>query len=147
MKLLPPHYLLLSVFLMGLMNFLCPFYRFDSNYLVVCGLLLVFTGPVLTLWGARLFVKAETPIRPFTETTKLVLTGPYRFTRNPMYVGMTTILLGQVLAMGSLSPLLVVFLFVFIIQNLFIKKEEQILIEKFGEEYLKFQTQVPRWLF
>ncbi|NIO84348.1 MAG: hypothetical protein GTN53_27945, partial [Candidatus Aminicenantes bacterium] len=77
--------------------------------------------------SARLFARAETAIRPFEESTTLVRSGMYRVTRNPMYLGMVLVLLGIALILGSLSTFLLIPLFAWLIQSLFIVHEEAML--------------------
>ena len=95
--------------------------------------------------GAR-FRRAGTPFRPGSEATALVQEGPFRFTRNPMYLGMTLLLFGIALLTGSLSPLLVPPLFMALIDILFVRKEERWMEEAFGESYRAYRGRVRRWL-
>lgn len=83
---------------------------------------------------------------PFSKTTALVVTGPYRFTRNPMYLGMLLVLLGIALWLGTLVPLLVVPLLALALQKGFVEKEERLLEEQFGDEYRAFRARVRRWI-
>ncbi|HEX7918484.1 MAG TPA: methyltransferase, partial [Gemmatimonadales bacterium] len=70
----------------------------------------------------------------------------YRFTRNPMYLGMTLVLAGVGLALGSPAPLIMVPLFVWFITRRFILLEEQLLLERFGATYEGYRAGVRRWL-
>ena len=72
--------------------------------------------------------------------------GPYRFTRNPMYLGMAGILLGVAIYVGSLTPFIVIPAFMALIQERFILPEEQKLEEAFGADYLAFKARIHRWL-
>lgn len=110
------------------------------------GVLFIAAGLTMAAVSAGAFARAGTAIRPFEETTVLVTHGFYRFTRNPMYLGMLLVLLGIVIVLGSVSPLLVLPFFVWVIQRRFIVHEESILEEKFGEQYREFKNRVRRWL-
>ncbi len=80
------------------------------------------------------------------NTSDLVISGLYKVTRNPMYVGLQTILTGYAIWLGSLSPFFVLPLFYFIITEMQIKPEEAILEKKFGQDYLNYKNSVRRWL-
>jgi protein-S-isoprenylcysteine O-methyltransferase Ste14 len=100
----------------------------------------------LILWAAGLFKRAGTGIVPFSESTALVTGGPYRLTRNPMYVGMAAVLFGAAAVMGSLTPFIGSIAFVAIITARFILPEEAHLERAFGPSYLELKRRVRRWL-
>ena len=77
---------------------------------------------------------------------QIVATGPYRYTRNPMYVGLTLILIGVWLLLGTASAALPIAIFVWIIQSRFIRGEERFLDEIFGEQYRGYKSRVRRWI-
>jgi protein-S-isoprenylcysteine O-methyltransferase Ste14 len=93
-----------------------------------------------------LFRHGRTTIIPFQESTALITAGPYRFTRNPMYLGMALFLLGAAFFLGSLSPFVVVAIFMVVIQTLFISREETMLAERFPAEFPGYRRKVRRWL-
>lgn len=110
------------------------------------GTLLVLLGFALILWAFGNFRRAGTAILPVRSTTQIVERGPYVFTRNPMYLGMTAVYTGIALAFALdwaviLLPgvLAVVYLYV-------IRKEERYLSAKFGQEYLDYKKRVRRWI-
>jgi protein-S-isoprenylcysteine O-methyltransferase Ste14 len=92
------------------------------------------------------FRRRGTPLKPFTPSTALVVDGPYRFTRNPMYLGLATTLVGVALALEALTPFIVVPVFVAIITMQFIVPEEAMLTDRFGDDYGDFRRRVRRWL-
>jgi protein-S-isoprenylcysteine O-methyltransferase Ste14 len=112
--------------------------NYGGAVLVVCGIL-------FTIWAARLFAIAKTGVVPFSESTSLVTSGPYRFTRNPMYLGMVIALLGIAVILGSLTPFIVVPAFVVLITYLFILPEEGHMERAFGDAYLERKRHVRRW--
>jgi protein-S-isoprenylcysteine O-methyltransferase Ste14 len=85
-------------------------------------------------------------LKPFSRSTALVIEGPFRFTRNPMYLGLAVILVGVALALEALTPFFVIPVFVAIITVGFIVPEETMLKERFGDQYAAFQARVRRWL-
>jgi protein-S-isoprenylcysteine O-methyltransferase Ste14 len=98
------------------------------------------------LWAAGLFRKRGTTIIPFQVSSELVQEGPYRWTRNPMYLGMLGILSGTAWMLGSATPWLLVFTFLWWISTRFIAIEERMLGARFGESYRDYQKRVRRWL-
>ena len=82
---------------------------------------------------------------PFDEATTLVTSGFYRYTRNPMYVGMFLMLAGVAFLMGSIGAALPVLVFILIIRNNFVMGEERFLEASFGQQYLDYKSTVRRW--
>jgi protein-S-isoprenylcysteine O-methyltransferase Ste14 len=103
-------------------------------------------GLVLNAWAAGLFDRARTTIKPFEKSSVLVNRGPYRISRNPMYLGMVLGLVGIGVLAGSVTPLLVVPVFACLIDRRFIRAEEAFLQEAFGASYVAYQARVRRWL-
>jgi protein-S-isoprenylcysteine O-methyltransferase Ste14 len=145
-RLYPPHYLVLSILsIVGIDSLLqVPFV--SSTIALVGGLLFLLSGIVLAASAARLFSKAKTGIVPFSESTKLVVSGAYRFTRNPMYLGMFFCLIGVTLLVNNVLGLLVLLLFFFIIRQKFVLKEEVQMQETFGDDYAQFKARIRRWI-
>src|SRR5262245_10607355 len=109
------------------------------------GLLVVLLGVALVLWAAGWFARRATTIKPFEASSELVVEGPYRLTRNPMYAGMLLILGGTALALGSWAPWVAPALFYWWITTRFIVVEERMLEERFGERYRDYARRVGRW--
>ena len=101
---------------------------------------------LLTLSGVVAFRRAQTPVIPFERSTTLVTYSVYRFTRNPMYLGLTLVLAGVAVLLGSIGAFLPLPLFVWIIEYGYIRAEERFLAEIFGEEYARYMHTVRRWL-
>jgi protein-S-isoprenylcysteine O-methyltransferase Ste14 len=114
--------------------------------LTVFGVALVGLGCFVALWGIVTFRRHRTSVLPFRPASALVETGPYRFTRNPMYVGMTTAYVGAALALNVVWPLLILPIVLYLIVRLVVKPEEEYLAAKFGVEYARFTQRVRRWL-
>jgi len=150
MKLLipPPVYALLIGLLMWFLNKNLPMAHFIDAPWNKIGVVLIVIAGSLDVWSIFLFFKKHTtpnPMKP-NNTTGIVTNGLYKITRNPMYVGLLTILTGYAIWLGSLSPFLVVPIFYFLITEMQIKPEEEILEKKFGKEYLDYKNSVRRWL-
>lgn len=108
------------------------------------GLLVASSVPLLLALG--LFRRFGTRPEPWRETTAIVATGIYRYTRNPMYLGMGLAHAGVAIASDSLAALLLLPLVVIVIDRWVIRREERYLQAKFGEDYLAYMNRVRRWL-
>lgn len=145
-KVLPPVYLLLALLAMAGLHFLFPIARVIEWPFTLLGVLVIAFGVILAAVAARLFSRAGTPVIPFERSTALVTSGTYRYTRNPMYLGMTLVLTGAWLLFGTLTPLIAILAFVWIIQRNFVRGEERFLETLFAEEYRAYKQQVRRWI-
>jgi protein-S-isoprenylcysteine O-methyltransferase Ste14 len=143
---LPPVYLVLSIGAMAVLHFGFPIAHPIGEPYRYAGAVLIGLAIALIVWAAALFKRAGTGIVPFSDATALVGAGPYRFTRNPMYLGMAGVLVGAAVALGSLTPWLVLPAFVRIISERFIAPEEALLERTFGRAYLDYKAAVRRWL-
>lgn len=143
---LPPALLAACLALMALLHFLLPLGRWLDPPLTWIGLLPLGVGLGLLLGAALLFPKHGTTIVPFQESQALLTHGPYRYSRNPIYLGMVMILGSVAVLLGTRTPLLVIPLFFWSITNQFIVNEEAMLEEKFGEAYAEYRKRVRRWL-
>ena len=100
----------------------------------------------VNIYCALQFRRRQTTIIPFHESSALITSGIYRFSRNPIYLSMVVLLCGLAIALGTLSPWIVPPIFMGIISKLFIEKEEAMLAEAFGNDYRDYCQQVRRWL-
>jgi protein-S-isoprenylcysteine O-methyltransferase Ste14 len=145
-KIIPPVYLLFCLVLMWLMQLFIPVYQYVYPPFAYLGIIAVFLGISMAAISAGIFKRAGTGIEPFDEATTLVTIGFYRFTRNPMYMGMFLMLLGVAFLMGGIGALLPLPLFVLIIRNNFVLGEERFLEAAFGQHYLDYKSEVRRWI-
>ncbi len=143
---MPPIWLLISLIAMTALHYLMPVRTIVPPPLHWGGAVLIVGGVMLVGGPARMFSRAKTTIVPFNESSALVTSGPYRFTRNPIYVGMTSVLAGFAILFGSLTPWLVVPMFVLLIDRVFIAREERMLQKTFSEEYEDYCCRVRRWI-
>jgi protein-S-isoprenylcysteine O-methyltransferase Ste14 len=144
--LIPPLYFLVALLLMAFFHKVAPgAYIIGAPYRYA-GIVLMALAIALILWAAVLFRRAGTNIRPYLPSTALVTSGPYRFTRNPMYLGLAGTLLGAGVLMGSITPFVVIPAFMALIQERFILPEEEKMEAAFGREYLDYKEKVRRWL-
>jgi len=145
-RVLPPVYFLLALIAMVALHYVVPIAQLISSPFRYTGIVLVVSAIALVLWAAVLFRRAGTTIKPFQESSALITRGPYRITRNPIYVGMIGALLGTAVLLGSVAPFLVVPAFAALIQSKFIRAEEAALERTFGSVFLDYKSKVRRWL-
>ena len=112
----------------------------------VVGLLLIGLGLGLSIWGDREFKRHDTAVNPDQPPTILVTTGLYRFSRNPMYVGLTLLQLGLALTLNSWWLVLTLVPALIMMSRGVIDREEQFLAAKFGKRYIDYKNSVRRWL-
>ncbi len=149
MKLLipPPVVALLAGFIMwilaGQVGWLV---AFSGQLMLAC--LAVACGVMIDLSALIAFRKARTTINPLSpdKTVTLVSTGVFRFTRNPMYLGLVFILAGWLIWLGQPLNIPVLFALIAYLTQFQIKPEEAVLVEKFGDTYLAYQRRVRRWI-
>lgn len=108
----------------------------------------VMFGAALTAYAVAIFRREETTVNPVApdKAETLVTSGVYRYTRNPMYVGMLLVLSGWVIYLGSAIGALSIVFFVIYMTRFQIQPEERILSDKFGQAYFDYCGEVRRWL-
>ena len=94
------------------------------------------------------FIKSKTTIDPikFKKVNKLITSGIYKYSRNPMYLGLLMIVISTSILYLNILSITTPFLFYFWINRFQIKREEIFLTEKFGKEYLSYKTKTRRWI-
>ena len=107
-------------------------------------------GIVIWAWldgsAMRRFQKADTALPPFRPTSAIVTDGPYRFSRNPIYIGMAALYVGLAIAFDAVWALILLPAVLLVIRFYVIAREERYLEAKFGEEYLAYKRRVRRWI-
>jgi protein-S-isoprenylcysteine O-methyltransferase Ste14 len=110
------------------------------------GWVLVALGALLAAWALAYFVRAGQTPDPRQPVKAIVAHGPYRYTRNPMYLAMATVYLGVTALMNDFWPLIVFPVVLVIMTRAVIVREEAYLERAFGEEYRAYRTRVRRWI-
>jgi protein-S-isoprenylcysteine O-methyltransferase Ste14 len=143
---MPPVYLLAAIVAMVALHYLLPGRQILHAPWRWAGAVPIIAGFGLVLWVATVFRRRKTTIKPGDVSSSLVTNGPFRVSRNPIYLGMTSILVGTALALGSLVPWLVVPVFVLLVGYNVIPVEEAMLAEAFGQSYADYRAKVRRWI-
>lgn len=114
--------------------------------LLIAGWVLIVVGMLVLLWALLTFARARTAILPSRPARTIVATGPFRYSRNPMYVAFSAVYIGLALLMSMAWPLLLLPLVLLGLYALVIRREERYLGHAFGDEYAAYRSRVRRWL-
>jgi protein-S-isoprenylcysteine O-methyltransferase Ste14 len=115
-------------------------------YSRLIGAVSIIFGFTIMTWAWLQFKKTKTAVSPTAKSSLIVTNGLYRYTRNPMYLGMLTILLGASFLMGTIHSLFAPAAFFLIIDNVFVPYEEDKLLTQFGDEYSDYMRGTRRWV-
>ena len=110
------------------------------------GIVMGFLGFFISTGSILLFRINKTTMIPFQDPSFLITNGIYKYTRNPMYLGMLFVQFGIAIYFGSISPFIIPFLFIPIMNSRIIQHEEVMLEKQFGESYIIFKNSVRRWI-
>jgi protein-S-isoprenylcysteine O-methyltransferase Ste14 len=114
--------------------------------LITGGWWLFWIGMIVAHAGVFTFALAGTTMFPFRKASRLVTHGPYRFTRNPMYLGLTVAYIGLSVALNTAWPIIVLPLMLWLLVKTVIEVEERYLTAEFGDDYVQYTKRVRRWL-
>jgi protein-S-isoprenylcysteine O-methyltransferase Ste14 len=137
-------------FLVGIaIQFIVPF-SFPPGILrkalIPVGIILIITGIGLVVLARREFARFSQPTDPGHPTSKVVKTGVFAISRNPLYLGGALVFFGLALALNMLWTLILLLLSIILCHYILIIPEEQYLAAKFGDEYKEYTASVHRWL-
>ena len=145
----PPPTLYAAAFLVGYLLHRAhpmPISGDGDRWLEVAGSLLIGLWAAMMIAAFAMFMRAHTNILPNRPATTLVTSGPYRLTRNPMYVSLVLLYAGGALLLDSWWPLLFLPMVVVAIDRLVIAREERYLLDAFGGHYDAYRRRVRRWI-
>ncbi|HET8729408.1 MAG TPA: isoprenylcysteine carboxylmethyltransferase family protein [Alphaproteobacteria bacterium] len=146
----PPLIFLLAVIIAAVLDVLVPISFFPppgvGNWVTWLGVILVVAGVAIAIAGNREFHRQGTNVDPHRPALKVVDTGPYRFTRNPMYLGMILVLAGVVLAFSLEWGVPVWIAFALVLHYGVVRREERYMSAKFGAPYEALLRRTRRWL-
>jgi protein-S-isoprenylcysteine O-methyltransferase Ste14 len=143
---MPTTYFIVFVALSIGLHFISPIKKVLYPPITYFGFTLILFGIILNLWTDRLFKNWNTTVKPFEDPTDLIISGPFRISRHPMYLGMASVLLGMAIIHGTIVTFLFPILFMIIMEILFIPFEEKNLERIFGSKYLDYKKKVRRWI-
>lgn len=143
---MPPAYLLIAVTVMAVLYFHAPGSEIIPPPWNLMGAIPLLLGVILNVKADAAFRENQTTVKPVEAPTVLITTGVFRVSRHPMYLGMVLILLGMAILMGTISPFIVIPVFIMCMHVIFIKTEERVLKEHFGEAWLAYKEKVRQWI-
>ena len=145
-KIPPPILALVMIVLIYLSSFFIESTTF--NYQGSLSVLILILGLACAIPSFKLFARYKTTISPLkpSDATALVTEGMYRYSRNPMYLGLLLLTIASTIWFGTWFGIIVNILFIFLINFLQIIPEEEALLEIFGEEYEEYKKNVRRWI-
>ncbi len=142
----PPLIFLSGLILGGIINWIYPNQIFSLGDSIILGLFIIVPSIAVIVLIWRQMHHAKTNIEPWKPTTKILDSGFYAYSRNPIYVAMAVIYFGASILIGSIWSLILLPIVLFIINNFVIVREEKYLETKFGTDYLDYKNRVRRWI-
>lgn len=135
-------------FIVGLvLHFVVPLPFLPEGWIqLAIGLPIIFFATIFWLSALLTLRRAGTPVDPGKPVKTLVVTGPFRLSRNPLYLSLTVVYAGIALSMNALWPLIFLPLAVVLLDRWVVRQEERYLEKKFGSEYTSYKATVRRWL-
>jgi protein-S-isoprenylcysteine O-methyltransferase Ste14 len=145
-KIIPPLVYLAGLVIGFLANIWMPIKVIPSLVAWTSGGIFIFCGAVLTGSALFKFKEVGTTVRPDRAASTLVIAGPYKITRNPMYLGLACVYFGVAVAGQCFWALILLPVVLIIIQRGAIEPEEAFLEKRFGVEYSRYKEKVRRWI-
>jgi len=124
------------------------FQEFNLEFLTILSYISYFAGLLILVLAVRLFKKQRTTVNPIKieNATSLVTSGVFKYSRNPMYLGMAMILFGLALMFNLIGGIIFTFLFTIYITKFQIRPEEEVMERFFGADFLKYKQNVRMWI-
>jgi len=141
-----PKYLNWVMGLQVVVHFVVPIRRVIFWPYSCLGLVLIALGAVLNVWAVRLLQERNTTLEFHGTAGAVVTDGPYRISRNPVYLGGVVVSLGLAILLGSLMAFVFPVALFWILNGLYVPREETALQTRFGVPYLDYRREVRRWL-
>ena len=145
-KIRPDMYFIIFLVLSIVMHFIFPIKKLIFFPYTYFGFVFIALGIILNIWTDLLFKKKKTTVKPYKKPTQLLISGPFRISRHPMYLGMAIILLGVAIIHGTLITFVFPIIFIIFMELFFIPFEEKNLERIFGKKYLNYKKKVRRWI-
>lgn len=118
----------------------------ETTLIVFLGVGVVACGLAFVAWALWAMWRAGVSALPGREPARLVLDGPFRFSRNPIYISLAIMYTGLSVALNIVWPLAFLIFAIVTVDRMIILREEGFLEKKFGEEYLSYKVKVRRWI-
>ena len=143
-KILPPYLVLTSMLAMFLLDRYFPLIVWQHTQLI--GYAFLAASFLCLLYCGYVFHSHKTAIKPFEESTFLILSWPYTISRNPIYLCMIVFLISWGLWLQSIMVFIIIPVFAWWVHKRFVLQEESMLEDQFGNHYLAYKKRVRRWV-
>ena len=144
---IPPPLIYVAGFLLGLwLGRVVPVYVLPTIPGHIAAVIWIALWAILGAWSVGLFHRARASLLPIRPATRLIIAGPYRFTRNPMYLSLVCLYVGLALWFDVFWALVLLPMVIVAMHHYVIVREEEYLESKFGDEYRRYKARVRRWL-
>lgn len=145
-KILPPMYFKLFLILGIAIHYLIPSKEIIPSPYTYIGIVFIVDGLIANIWSALIFKKNKIATKQSKKSIKLINAGPFKYSRNPMYLGMIMILFGLAIYIGSIGFFIAPIGMFLVLNMLFIPIEEHDLEKTFGNNYSNYKKNVRRWI-
>lgn len=142
---LPPIWWTGSIAVIYIVKWLAPQIHIHSRFLDLVSWLFLCTALAMIAWSAIWFWRKRTPIEPHHTPKSLIVEGPYRLSRNPIYLALVLLTVASAVGHGSLVGLLCAFGLSWVLDRRFAAQEEALLVQTFGEEAERYLSASKRW--
>ncbi len=145
-KIMPTNYFIILLLLSIGFHFVLPIEKIIESPYIYFGVPFILFGIIMNIWTDRLFKKNKINVKPNKIPTSLIISGPFRISRHPMYLGMAFFLFGIAILLGSIITFIFPIIFIILMELTFIPLEEKNLELTFGKKYLDYKKKVRRWI-
>jgi protein-S-isoprenylcysteine O-methyltransferase Ste14 len=145
-KIIPPFLLLISALVMTILHSIVPYQVVIFTPFNYLGIALIILGLTIAKKVGNSFSKIDTEIHTFKKPRQLVTAGLFQYSRNPIYLGFVIALIGLNIVLGSLTPFIIVLIFIFLTNYWYIPFEEKNMNKQFGQDYENYKKRVRRWI-
>lgn len=142
----PPDYFMVLIILAIILHFILPVLKIINAQYRYLGILFIALGIYLNLWTHFTYKKLKNPVKVHLTPKLLITSGAFKISRNPMYLGMLLILIGECILLGSLISFIIPIIFIILTEIFTIPIEEKNLEKKFGKRYLDYKQKIRRWI-
>ena len=145
-KLLPPTLFIICAIFMIVIGLIWPLKNIITSPYNLIGILVLFLGLGISIWGSNKFNQVGTNIQTFDEPDILITDGLFKYSRNPMYLGFLVVLWGIFIILGAVSPIILVLIFFIVTDQWYITFEEEMMVMKFGKKYINYKSVTRKWI-
>ena len=144
----PPVYFLACLIVGSVLQYVHPLrlgpYSFRAG--AIAGVIVLALAATMGMSAALLMMRRRTPIEPWKDPVHLVTSGPFRVSRNPLYLTLTMVLIAVSIIANSIWLLIAGAVLLLLLDRVIVRREERVLHQVFGDEYRSYKSRVRRWI-